>query len=81
MSHVTTAYTQTSKPNQKAPCAGLRDAQRRVTLKSGLNITLADMSVTKVSLKPRRRQRWQNEVKFLKNGERKETTNEKFFEA
>lgn len=70
MSHVITAYTQTSGPNQKAPCAALRNAQRRGMLKSGRNITSVAMSVTKVSSKPRRRQRWQREVKFLKNGER-----------
>lgn len=73
MKPVTTAYTQISKPNLKARCEGLRNAQRRVTLKSGLNITSVAMSATKVSLKPHRRQRWQNGKTNLKNGERKES--------
>lgn len=71
MSHVTTAYTQISKPNQKALCAGLRSAVRREIQRNGLSIISAGMSATKESLKPRRRRRWQREVKFLKNGERK----------
>nr|DAU28565.1 MAG TPA: hypothetical protein [Caudoviricetes sp.] len=40
-------------------------------LKSGRNITSVAMSAIKVSLRPRRLKRWQREVKFLKNGERK----------
>ena len=71
MKPATTACTQILKPNQKARCAGLRNAQRRGMLKSGRNITSVAMSVTKASLKPRRRQRWQNGKTNLKNGERK----------
>lgn len=70
MSHVITASTQTSGPNQKARCVGLRDAQRREMRRSGRSITSAAISATKVNLKPHQRRRWQREVKFLKNGER-----------
>lgn len=70
MSHVITASTQILKPSQTALCAGLRNAQRRGMLKSGLNITSVAMSVTKASLKPLRRRRWQDGKTNLKNGER-----------
>lgn len=73
MSHVTTANTQILKPNRKAPCAALRNAQRREMRKNGLSITSAAISATKVNLKPRRLKRWQSEVKFSNNGERKES--------
>ena len=43
MSHVITASTQTSKPNRKARCAGLRNAQRREMLKNGRRTTTAGM--------------------------------------
>lgn len=70
MKPVTTAPTQISKPNQEVPCAVLRSAVRREIQRSGRSITSEATSATKASLKPRRRQRWQREVKFLKNGER-----------
>lgn len=47
-----------------AKCTKARNTEERA------NITSAATSAIKVSLKPHRRQRWQREVKFLKNGER-----------